>query len=58
MQFVLGPRHVGKTTLAVQVTAVLSKPFHFISADKATLQTLAWLQQEWGQLPMTEVIGL
>lgn len=47
IQVLLGPRQVGKTTLAIQVTESLDKPFHFISADLATLQDLAWLQQQW-----------
>ena len=47
IQVLLGPRQVGKTTLALQVTEELDKPFHFISADMATLQDLAWLQQQW-----------
>ncbi|KKQ33028.1 MAG: hypothetical protein US49_C0003G0056 [candidate division TM6 bacterium GW2011_GWF2_37_49] len=47
IQVLLGPRQVGKTTLALQVSEVLDKPFHFISADLATLQDLAWLQQQW-----------
>jgi len=47
IQVLLGPRQVGKTTLALQVTEALDKPFHFISADLATLQDLAWLQQQW-----------
>lgn len=47
IQFILGPRQVGKTTLALQVAESIDKPFHFISADLATLQDLAWLQQQW-----------
>ncbi len=47
IQVLLGPRQVGKTTLAIQVTESLDKPFHFISADLATLQSLAWLEQQW-----------
>lgn len=47
IQVLLGPRQVGKTTLALQVTEFLDKPFHFISADMATLQDLSWLQQQW-----------
>lgn len=47
IQVLLGPRQVGKTTLAIQVTEFLDKPFHFISADLATLQSLAWLEQQW-----------
>ena len=47
IQVLLGPRQVGKTTLALQVMEALDKPFHFISADMATLQDLSWLQQQW-----------
>lgn len=47
IQVLLGPRQIGKTTLALQVTEELDKPFHFISADMATLQDLTWLQQQW-----------
>lgn len=47
VQVLLGPRQVGKTTLALQVTESLDKPFHFVSADLATLQDLAWLAQQW-----------
>lgn len=47
MQILLGPRQIGKTTLALQVINALEKPHHFISADTATLQDLSWLQQEW-----------
>ena len=47
IQVLLGPRQVGKTTLALQVAESIDKPFHFISADLATLQDLAWLQQQW-----------
>ena len=47
IQVLLGPRQVGKTTLALQVTESIDKPFHYISADLATLQDLTWLQQQW-----------
>lgn len=47
IQVLLGPRQVGKTTLALQVIESLSKPYHFISADMATLQDRVWLQQQW-----------
>lgn len=47
IQVLLGPRQVGKTTLALQATEALDKPFHFISADIATLQDRSWLQQQW-----------
>ena len=47
MQVLLGPRQVGKTTLALQVTKALDRPYHFVSADTATLQDFAWLQQQW-----------
>lgn len=47
IQVLLGPRQVGKTTLMRQATASLDKPFHFVSADTASLQPLAWLEQQW-----------
>lgn len=47
IQVLLGPRQVGKTTLANQVVEKLNKPHHFISADLATLQDLSWLHQQW-----------
>ncbi len=47
IQALLGPRQVGKTTLALQAAEAISKPSHYISADLATLQNLAWLEQQW-----------
>lgn len=47
IQVLLGPRQVGKTTLALQISKELQKPCHYISADLATLQDLAWLTQQW-----------
>ncbi|MCF7799984.1 AAA family ATPase [Candidatus Babeliales bacterium] len=47
IQVLLGPRQVGKTTLALQVAEELDKPFYYVSADTATLQDLTWLQQQW-----------
>jgi hypothetical protein len=38
---------VGKTTLALQVAETIEKPTHYISADLATLQDIAWLRQQW-----------
>ncbi|HEX4839386.1 MAG TPA: ATP-binding protein [Rhabdochlamydiaceae bacterium] len=47
IQVLLGPRQVGKTTLALQAAKAIKRPFHYISADLATLQDLTWLQQQW-----------
>lgn len=47
IQVLLGPRQVGKTTLALQAAQATDKPCHYISADLATLQDLAWLRQQW-----------
>lgn len=47
IQVLLGPRQVGKTTLSLQVAKEIGKPCHYISADLATLQDLAWIRQEW-----------
>ena len=47
IQVLLGPRQVGKTTLALQVAEAIEKPCHYISADLATLQDLSWIEQQW-----------
>lgn len=47
IQVLLGPRQVGKTTLALQIAEEIGMPSHYISADLATLQNLSWLQQQW-----------
>ncbi|CAM0117630.1 ATP-binding protein [Rhabdochlamydiaceae symbiont of Dictyostelium giganteum] len=47
IQSLIGPRQVGKTTLARQVAAELKKPSRYISADLASLQDISWLQQQW-----------
>ena len=47
IQVLLGPRQVGKTTLALQAAEALGRPCHYASADLASLQDLAWLRQQW-----------
>lgn len=47
IQVLLGPRQVGKTTLAMQAIKEAGKPYHYVSADLATLQNLSWIQQQW-----------
>ena len=47
IQALIGPRQVGKTTLARQVAEELKRPSHNVSADLATLQDTSWLQQQW-----------
>ncbi len=47
IQVLLGPRQVGKTTLALQVAKAIKKPSHYVSADLATLQNIAWIEQQW-----------
>lgn len=47
IQALIGPRQVGKTTLARQVVEELGEPSRYVSADLATLQDLSWLQQQW-----------
>lgn len=47
IQELIGPRQVGKTTLALQVAEKLEKPSRYITADLATLQDINWLQQQW-----------
>jgi predicted AAA+ superfamily ATPase len=47
IQVLLGPRQVGKTTLAQQLTEEIDKPYHFVSADFVSLQGLSWLEAQW-----------
>ncbi len=47
LQVVLGPRQVGKTTTVRQVLAALELPAHYATADTATLQSRAWLDEQW-----------
>jgi uncharacterized protein len=43
----IGPRQVGKTTLALQAADELGRPSRYVTADLATLQDTFWLQQQW-----------
>ncbi len=47
IQVLLGPRQVGKTTLALQIAEELNKPCHYVTADIATLQDINWINQQW-----------
>ena len=47
IQALIGPRQVGKTTLATQVAKELGIQSKYITADLATLQDISWLQQQW-----------
>lgn len=47
IQSLIGPRQVGKTTLARQVADELERPSRYVTADLATLQDTSWLQQQW-----------
>ncbi len=47
IQALIGPRQVGKTTLARQVAEELDVATRYASADLATLQDISWLRQQW-----------
>lgn len=47
IQFVLGPRQVGKTTLALQVLKSLKCPTLYFSADKVLASDGSWLISCW-----------
>jgi predicted AAA+ superfamily ATPase len=47
IQSLIGPRQVGKTTLARQVADKLKTPNRYVTADLATLQDISWLRQQW-----------
>ena len=47
IQVLAGPRQVGKTVLARQVTEALNIPSHYASADEPTLRGRTWIEQQW-----------
>ncbi len=47
IQVLLGPRQVGKTTLALMLEKTLPIPSTYVSADTATLEDLTWIRAEW-----------
>ena len=47
MQILIGPRQVGKTTLAKQVMAAHAHPTHYGSADDPAMKDRDWVFQQW-----------
>jgi predicted AAA+ superfamily ATPase len=47
LQILAGPRQVGKTTAVRQVLDRLDVPTHYATADEPTLQSTAWIGQQW-----------
>lgn len=47
MQVLLGPRQVGKTTLALSLEKDLQIPTHYVSADTANLEDFSWIYTQW-----------
>lgn len=47
IQVITGPRQVGKTTLANQLTSKLNVPFHFVSTDTIPSSNSIWIKQQW-----------
>lgn len=47
IQCLIGPRQVGKTTLARQLAQEFEAANVYASADLATLQDVTWLQRQW-----------
>lgn len=47
IQVLIGPRQVGKTTLARQVIDALNISAHYASADEPALQDHIWIEQQW-----------
>ena len=47
IQVILGPRQVGKTTSLWQVLDAIDSPSHYVTADTATLESAAWLDEQW-----------
>ncbi|MEX2502683.1 MAG: ATP-binding protein [Trueperaceae bacterium] len=47
LQVITGARQVGKTTLVLQVAERQRLPVRYASADEPTLQSSAWLTEQW-----------
>jgi uncharacterized protein len=48
LQMILGPRQVGKTTMALQLLEMFSSwPQHFCTGDEAHVLTAEWIEQQW-----------
>ena len=47
IQVLAGPRQTGKTTLVRQVADETDIPCQYASADEPTLQSRAWIEQQW-----------
>lgn len=47
IQVLYGPRQVGKTTLAMQMTRQIGLPFHFASADAVEGGADSWVAVQW-----------
>ncbi len=47
IQVIAGPRQVGKTTLAIQLTKKIDIPYHFVSADAVPSSNYVWIKQQW-----------
>lgn len=47
LQVLTGPRQTGKTTLIRQTMDELDIPKHYASADEPTLQSRAWIEQQF-----------
>jgi predicted AAA+ superfamily ATPase len=59
IQVLAGPRQTGKTTIIRQITDDNRIPVHYASADEPTLQSRAWIEQQWetGRLLVAETTG-
>lgn len=57
MQVLIGPRQVGKTTLARQAMQLFGESAHYISADEPSLKQADWLHAEWQKARLKAVSG-
>lgn len=47
LQLLLGPRQVGKTTIARQLIEEVGETAHYASADEPTIKDRVWVEQQW-----------
>ncbi|PKL92932.1 MAG: AAA family ATPase [Candidatus Goldiibacteriota bacterium HGW-Goldbacteria-1] len=47
MQVLIGPRQVGKTTIASQLAQSVKMPVHSVSCDEPEYKSVSWIEQQW-----------
>lgn len=52
MQIIMGPRQVGKSTLAGQFVEDIDIPYDFVAADGVNCEDTSWIPARWQESRM------